>query len=207
MNAERWSPTRHSLLRRIKDWGDKESWEDFSKTYSKLIHDTALRAGLNDAEAEDVVQETLVTVAKKIEKFQADRSKGSFRSWLLQTTRWRIADQLRKRPGNMVSSGVTGEEGSETSVMQRVPDPTTLNLESDWDEGWRRRLAEVALEKIKNEVDPAQYQMFDLHVIKEWRARPVADKLGVKLRQVYFASYKISRLLRKEIKRTEARFG
>src|SRR5262249_40852083 len=127
MSAEQWTQTRHSLLRRIKDWTDQDSWEDFSKTYSKLILDTSLKAGLTQVEAQDVLQETLLTVAKNIQQFQADRSKGSFRAWLLQTTRWRIADQLRKR-----LSAVRAEDGSQTSVIQRVPDPATLNFESDW---------------------------------------------------------------------------
>jgi RNA polymerase sigma-70 factor (ECF subfamily) len=207
MSAEPWSQTRHSLLGRIKDWGDEASWEDFSRTYSKLIYDTAIRASLTDAEAKDVVQETLLTVAKKIQDFHTDRSRGSFRVWLLQTTRWRIADQLRKRRHSMVSADFTSEEGSQTSVMHRIPDPASFNLEADWNERWHRNLADAALQKIKNQVDPAQYQMFDLHIIQEWRARQVAEKLGVKIRQVYFASYKISRALRKEIKRMEAQFG
>jgi RNA polymerase sigma-70 factor (ECF subfamily) len=57
----------------------------------------AVKAGLNDAEAQDVVQETVITAAKNLERFKTDPTHGSFKGWLLHTTRWRIADQFRKR--------------------------------------------------------------------------------------------------------------
>ncbi len=50
-------PTRDSLLSRLKDWNDRDSWKEFFETYWKLIYRTALQAGLNEAEAQDVVQE------------------------------------------------------------------------------------------------------------------------------------------------------
>src|SRR5690348_4799800 len=91
MEADNLIPTRHSLLERMKNW------EDFFNTYWKLIYGVAVKAGLNDAEAQDVVQETITTVAKGIKDFKVGSAHGSFSSWLLQTTRWRIADQFRKR--------------------------------------------------------------------------------------------------------------
>jgi len=58
-------PTRLSLLARLKDWQDQQSWREFFDTYWKLIYSVAIQAGLSDAEAQDVVQDTLVSVAKK----------------------------------------------------------------------------------------------------------------------------------------------
>src|SRR6266571_8826595 len=97
MVTEDLAPTRHSLLRRLKDCEDQASWQEFFNLYWKLIYGVALKAGLNDAEAQDVVQETIMTVAKNLKNFQVGSERGSFKSWLLQTTRWRIADQFRKR--------------------------------------------------------------------------------------------------------------
>src|SRR6266568_6792262 len=97
MVTEDLAPTRHSLLRRMKDWEDQASWQEFFNLYWKLIYGVAIKAGLNDAEAQDVVQETVLAVAKNLKGFEVGRDRGSFKSWLLQTTRWRIADQFRKR--------------------------------------------------------------------------------------------------------------
>jgi RNA polymerase sigma-70 factor (ECF subfamily) len=90
-------PTRASLIQRLKNWRDQASWEEFFETYWRLIYGVATKGGLTDAEAQDVVQETLVAVARHIPDFKYDPVIGSFKAWLLNMTRWRIADQIRKR--------------------------------------------------------------------------------------------------------------
>src|SRR5580700_7935799 len=83
-------PTRRSLLSRLKNWNDDESWKVFFETYWRLIYNTAVRAGLNDAQAQDVVQETVISVLKSISSFRYDPSKGTFKGWLLRLTQRRI---------------------------------------------------------------------------------------------------------------------
>ena len=89
-------PTRRSLLSRLKRWDDQESWQDFFNTYWKLIYGVATRAGLSDSEAQDVVQDTMVAVARQMPNFKYDPALGSFKSWLFLITRRRITDHLRK---------------------------------------------------------------------------------------------------------------
>jgi RNA polymerase sigma-70 factor (ECF subfamily) len=62
--AEPFIATRWSLLSRLRNLDDQASWQDFFNTYWKLIYGVALKAGLNDAEAQDVVQETVLTVVR-----------------------------------------------------------------------------------------------------------------------------------------------
>src|SRR4051794_35550635 len=90
-------PTRASLLSRLKDWDDQEGWREFFETYWRLIYHTSIKAGLSDAEAQDVVQETVLSVCKSMKTFKYDAKYGSFKAWLLRLTQWRILDQLRKR--------------------------------------------------------------------------------------------------------------
>ena len=80
--SDEFLPTRVSLLGRLKDWGDQRSWQDFYDTYHRLIHSVALKAGLTPTEAQDVVQETVLSVTKKIGDFRADPARGSFKGWL-----------------------------------------------------------------------------------------------------------------------------
>src|SRR5881394_2654935 len=63
-------PTRDSLLSRLKDWQDDVSWRDFFNTYWRLVYGVALKAGLNEQEAQEVVQETVITVARRIHEFK-----------------------------------------------------------------------------------------------------------------------------------------
>src|SRR5258706_14947787 len=89
-NINELIPTRQSLLSRLKDWKDEESWRVFFDTYWKLIYGAAMKAGLSDAEAQDVVQETVISVLKSMPGFEYNTEKGSFKSWLLRLTNWRI---------------------------------------------------------------------------------------------------------------------
>src|SRR5678816_3760113 len=89
-------PTRQSLLERLKSLDDQSSWGDFFETYWKLIYSVARKAGLSDPEAQDVVQETIISVARHMPSFRYDPTLGSFKAWLMQLTRWRIMDELRK---------------------------------------------------------------------------------------------------------------
>src|SRR5947207_12829164 len=95
--SEDYLPTRESLLLRLRKWDDETSWAEFFETYWRLIYSVARRAGFNDAEAQDVVQETVITVARKVPEFKYDPTIGSFKGWLLTLTHSRIQDQIRKQ--------------------------------------------------------------------------------------------------------------
>ena len=72
-------PTRASLLSRLRDW-QNDSWREFFELYWKLIYNTARRYGLSDAEAQDVVQDTMIGVSRKIPSFRYDPEWCSFKT-------------------------------------------------------------------------------------------------------------------------------
>jgi RNA polymerase sigma factor (sigma-70 family) len=194
-------PTRQSLLARMKDWDDQKSWQDFFNTYWRLIYGVALQAGLNASEAEEVVQETVLVVAKKIGDFKNDPAFGSFKSWLMVITRRRIADQFRRRPPVTESTHGRPDETARTGTIERVPDPASLQLDHIWEEQWEKNLFSVAMENVKNRVSPKQFLLFQEQVLKELPAPKVAQKYGLNLAQVYMARYRVSRLLKKELRK------
>ena len=193
-------PTRASLLRRLKDWQDEASWKVFFDTYWRLIYNAAIKAGLSDAEAQDVVQETVITVFKTIPDFQYKAAGGSFKSWLLQLTAWRIGDQFRNRQRNIQRVNRLADSTARTATVEGVPDPAGSGMEAIWDEEWEQNLMNAATERVKRAVDPKQYQIFDLYVLKNWPARKVASTLKVNLGRVYLAKHRIGTMIRKEIK-------
>jgi RNA polymerase sigma-70 factor (ECF subfamily) len=194
-------PTRYSLLSRLQDWDDHASWKEFFDTYWRLIYSFALKSGLTDAEAQDVVQETIISVAKDIQKFERDRRFGSFKGWLRNLTRWRIADQLRKRQH---ASTVSIETIGSDSPGGGPPEfPVTPEVEKAWEDEWRANLMKVALENIKCLVKEEHFQMFDLYVLRQWPADQVAVTLGVSIDRVYLAKFRVAALLKKEIQRLE----
>ena len=201
--SDEFIPTRASLLTRLKSWDDQEGWKRFFDTYGKLIYSVARKAGLADASAQDVVQETIISVARKMPEFKYDRSVGSFKGWLAQLTRRRIIDHLRKRQYQSHGQQHRREETLSTSIAESQPDPAAVDLEGMWDEEWHKHVMEAALDKAKRQVSPAQFQMFYFHIVKDMPAKEVAESLQVKLAEVYFAKYKVGRLVQKEIKTLE----
>jgi len=117
--ADELLPTRQSLLSRLKDWEDRDGWKDFFDTYWRLIYSVALKAGLTESEAEEVVQETVVSASKQMPKFQYDEA-GSFKGCLLQITRRRILDQFRERELWEKTGPSVDDESSRTSTVNRI---------------------------------------------------------------------------------------
>jgi RNA polymerase sigma factor (sigma-70 family) len=197
-------PTRATLIQRLKDWQDQASWQDFFDTYWRLIYGVALKGGLTDAEAQDVVQETMISVAKHMPTFKYDPAIGSFKTWLLNMTRWRITDQLRKRgPAFAASRSISEGTGTGTRTVDRVADPASHNLDAVWDAEWEQNLLDVAVVKVKRRLDPEKYQIFDLYVNKEWPPEKVAATFGVSVDQVYLAKHRTTEMIKEEVRRLE----
>ncbi len=84
-----------------------------------------------------------------------------------------------------------------------MPDPASLDLDGIWEREWRQNLADVAMHRIKQKVNPKHYHVFDLHVLKDWPAKKVKDTLGISHAQIYLAKHRIEKLITVEIKRLE----
>ena len=205
MDPDEFIPTRASLLSRLKDWEDQTSWREFFDTYWRLIYGTARKAGLIDSEGQDVVQETMLAVANKLSGFTYDPKVDSFKGWLLKVTQWKIADQFRKRAGSksqsLLTSAATNEE---CAVLDQVADPAGFDLQAIWEEEWQTHLLRTALDRLKRRAQPAHYEMYFLHVIKEQPASMVARTLGVTVAQIYLAKHRLGSFLKKELKRLKA---
>lgn len=200
--AAAYAHTRKSLIARLDNWEDQRTWDDFYKTYWKLIYSVAMKAGLRSEEAFDVVQETIISIAKQSKKNMYDPEKGSFKSWLMNMTRWRINDQFRKRKKDTAMSiSEWGEDGRKTSVIDSVEDTKSGTLERLWEVEWKKNLADAALARVKAQVSPKQYQIFDCYVIREWDADKVKSQLGVSMSQVYLAKHRVGKILKKELAR------
>jgi RNA polymerase sigma-70 factor (ECF subfamily) len=195
-------PTRASLLNRLKNWGDEASWREFFDIYWRLIYGTARRAGLSEAEAQDVVQETVLCVARKIKDFTYDPARGSFKGWLLKLTHWRIVDQKRGRTLPSSPDTPTSSLDTEPVAWEEIPDPAA-DLEVVWNRDWQTNLLEAALERVKLKVRPEHYQIFDLYAVKEWSAAKVAQVLGVNEDQVYLIKHRVTEAIKAEVHKLE----
>ena len=196
--------TRASLLQRVRDWRDEASWRDFFATYSKFIYSIALKHGLTDSEAEEVVQGTMVGVASAIRDFHYNRETGSFRQWIGNQAKWRIQDQIRRtRRGVPINAERNDMPKDRTATLHRLPDERD-NLELFLERDWHEAVAATALARVKRRVKPKHFQMFDLYAVKQWPLRRVSRTMNVNVAQVYLVKSRISLMLKQETRQVKA---
>ena len=209
--------TRASLVHGLQA-GDEDRWREFYQLYGPVIRGFALKAGLTETEADEVVQETCIGVARNVGEFRYDPKRCRFKTWLLNLASWRVKNQFTKRqrwdervhgPAGGSSAGtgelpvLPGNDSTRTATIERLPDAKAQELDTLWDEEWRTNLLKAALEKVRSQFSPTQFQIFDLNVFKEWPAGEVAKSLGVSLASVYLAKHRVSAAVKKEIARLE----
>jgi RNA polymerase sigma factor (sigma-70 family) len=197
--VQAYAKTRKSLIARLENWEDQKTWDEFYQTYWRLIYAVAIKAGLRSDEAFDCVQETILSIAKQSKKNLYDPAQGSFKTWLMNMTRWRINDQFRKRKKDTAMVVGEWENDRKTAVIDRVEDPNGDVLSRLWETEWKKNMADAALTRVKAQVSPKQYQIFDCYVIKQWDAKRVQDQLNVSMAQVYLAKHRVGSVLKKEL--------
>ena len=185
-------PTRSDLLEAVKEWDNQPGWQRFYATYARLIHGVARSQGLSDSEAQEVVQDTMLSVAKTMPDFQYDPARCSFKTWLRHLTRKRVVDLIRKRRRGVTLSHGGSRDGGSTDVLERVADTRRSDLDVIWDREWHSTLVECALQHLKPQVTAMQFQVFFLHVVKENPARQVARVLKVNLGFVYLVKHRLT---------------
>jgi RNA polymerase sigma-70 factor (ECF subfamily) len=194
--------TRATLLNRLKNFSDQASWQEFFDLYWKLIYGVARKAGLSDAEAQDVVQETMVSIAKHMPAFSYNPAIGTFKAWLLTLTRWRIVDQLRKRGPFDLHHGGDGDT-ARTATIERIADDKSPDMAAIWEADWQKTVLEAAMIRVKCRLDPQKFQIFDFYVNREWPPDKVAQAFGVTVNQVYLVKNRVTDMLRDEFQRLE----
>ncbi|HYE33442.1 MAG TPA: sigma-70 family RNA polymerase sigma factor [Methylomirabilota bacterium] len=182
--------TRVSLLLRLKNADDQESWRQFFDSYWRFIYSVALRSGLSEADAEDVVQETILGIVRSMGTFEYRPESCSFKGWLVHITKRRIIDHHRKKARSQSLHARFTEEASTATE-----DPS-LNV--DWDAEWERNLFEAALDRLREKASPTHFQIFDLVAIKGVNSNEVARAFNVSTASVYLIKHRLARGLAKE---------
>jgi len=194
--------TRKTLLSRLRDLDDHESWRTFFDRYWSLIYNVARRTGLDDASAQDVVQETVISVARQMPGFRYEPQRGTFKQWLLRITQRRVADHLRRAYREPLRAEVAPEALDEDEVhADALTDPAFDEIKKAWDEEWEKSTFEAALARVRAEINPRHFQVFDYCVLKEWPASKVAATLGLNAAQVYLAKHRVAQAMKRAVRK------
>ena len=161
-------PTRPSLLARLRNHDDSKSWhrgwEEFYLSYHPVLYRHALKHGLSDADAADVVQEIVIGLARSLPQYQYAPARSSFKTWLFRVAHNKVVDQLRKlkrqRRGRVENDGNENRE-----AQTEVADENALTPDRAWDLTWETNLRRAALDHVKNRVKPMTMRLYLHHVV------------------------------------------
>lgn len=186
--------TRASLILRLGDPADDLAWGEFLQIYEPMLFRLASRWGLQEADAREVVQETLLAVSKSIPEYRDLGHTGAFRGWLAAITRNKLADHLASRAKEVRGSGDT--DVHRWLDQQQPSGDSSLSL---WDWQQRRQIFAWAAERVRGQVRAATWQAFYRTSVQGEPVAEVAVDLGIREGMIYVARSRVMARLRKAV--------
>ncbi len=180
--------TRKTLLDRVKDRDDNEAWTEFYGLYAPLLFRYARARGLREGDADEVRDECLEVIARKMGDFEYDRSRGRFKGWLYRIASGKVVDLLRKRQ----------EVRADTGDLMSVPDPAPTPDEV-WQREWKEEHLRQSLERARRRVPTRDFEVFRMLLEEECPVPEVCDRLGINANQVYKAKGRVLRRVREAL--------
>ena len=145
--------TRPSLLVRIRDRQDAESWRTFVELYTPPVLRYCRLRGLQDADAADVTQDVMAEVARSMHSFGYSPERGRFRDWLGTITRRKVNRHLTKK--NRGTTGVGGD--NPTEALENL---TAIEADADWTAEFNAQILRAALDRVRPLFAPATWKAF-----------------------------------------------
>lgn len=187
--------TRPSLLVRLRDSRDHEAWTQFVKVYGPLIYGFARKQGVQDADAADLMQESLRIVAQAIKQLDYDPQRGSFRGWLFTVVRNQL---FRFWSRHALGGRGTGDSG----VLERLHEVPSPDDPADamWEEEYERCRFTWAAEQVRGQVQPTTWQAFWKTAVEGQSGQEAAADLGISVSAVYLAKSRVMARLKEMIR-------
>ncbi|MEQ9407695.1 MAG: sigma-70 family RNA polymerase sigma factor [Fuerstiella sp.] len=184
--------TSASLLERLCTSPDEPDWQRLFDVYTPLIRWWIRRYSSSERDAEDVVQETLSVVLRKLPGFQRQRT-GSFRAWLRSVTVNCLRDSWRANRFQAVATGGSNFR----QVLEQMSDPGS-ELSQLWDREHDDHVLRTLLNQIRPSVSEETWLAFHRVTVLNESPAEVAERLGISLNAVYIAKSRVMSRLRTE---------
>jgi RNA polymerase sigma factor (sigma-70 family) len=192
--------TRVTLLTRIRDGRDADAWREFVQIYGPVVYRFARNRGLQDADAADLMQDVLRSVARNAHRMEYDPARGTFRGWLYTVTRNKIYNFLNGQRNRPRGSG----DSDAHERLDATPARDADGPDAEWEREYQRRLSGRAMELVQHEFQPATWQAFWQTAVEGKPAAEVGSGLRMSPGAVYVAKSRVLARLRDEVKRMMA---
>lgn len=187
--------TRQSLLLRLHDHADVEAWDEFVAIYRPVILRVAAAKGMQPADADDLAQQVLISVANSIDRFDPENPVAKFRTWLRRIAQNAILNALRKQSSQRGVGDAPLHDMLESQAVSDNADSRLLQTE------FRRELFQIAAKQIQREVSPVLWASFWQTSVEQQDVAAVAAELGTSVGSVYASRSRVMKRLREHVQR------
>ena len=184
--------TQTSLLANIKSLDDRQAWERFVALYRPAIYRIARKRGFQPADAEDLTQRVLTSVAGSIHRWKKMDSGIRFRHWLRRVVKNAIINIATRRQPEVAISGLSDQE----LLLEPVADDET---ERQIEAEYRRQLFQRAAAVVKSDIEPSTWRAFELTVMDEVSVETAASTLNKSIGSVYAARSRVMKRLKSTV--------
>lgn len=189
--------TRASLIQRLPDAADVEAWNEFVDVYGPLLFRLARGRGMQQADAEDFVQEVLTAVAKSVDRWVENEDRGPFRAWLFRIASNLAVNFLTRPKHRRLGSG-------DSAIRQLLAEHCAPSAESElFALEYRRELFRWAAEQVRETVAERVWLAFWRTTVGAEPIPRVAAELGMTVGAVYIARSRVTKRITDVIRRYE----
>ncbi|MCM8527524.1 MAG: sigma-70 family RNA polymerase sigma factor [Lentisphaeraceae bacterium] len=183
--------TRATLLIRLRNKYDDESWEDFTNYYSKYVYAVLKGMGVAFDELDDMKQSIMLKLWKSLPDFEYNPEKGSFRSWLCTVIRRTVYNYFRSK-----------KEISELKSEESV----NADIDKIAEKEWMLHIASLAWDNICNDFSDTVKETY-IRLSNGEKAEDIAEALNISRGSVYVYKERVQKALRKEVRRLDSELG
>lgn len=193
--------TRDSLLIRLTDPDDHQAWLAFVETYRSLIYRMGRRHGMQHADAQNLVQDVLCKVQRKVGDWQTGQASGCFRRWLATVARNTAIDSLRRIRPDTARGGTSIQQQLGQVALSDEQASAELRLELE------RETFRQAARRIQGEFCEATWCAFWDTTVQGQSCADVARQLGKSVGAIYTSRSRVMQRLREEISQLDWQSG
>ncbi len=189
--------TRASLILRLQNADDVAAWDEFSAIYAPVVYRVAIARGLQAADAENLVQEVMLSVARSVDQWLERTNRGSFRAWLLSISRNEAVDILTRRATRVMARG--GDSADQLLAELPAADNVSQELDLEYD----RAVFQWAAIQVRDVVADSTWDAFRLTSIDGVCVTDAAEQLQMRPGNVYLARSRVMTRIRELVKQYE----
>jgi RNA polymerase sigma factor (sigma-70 family) len=145
--------THPSLLLRLKDHGDDAAWREFEARYRDLVFRYGRRRGLQLSDAEDVMQDVLVSLASALRTFEYRPERGRFHAYL-----GRVVDRAVHRHRHRLHGEPVPVDAE---ALARLHADGESPLDELWEQEWIAHHYRMAFAAVRGAIEPRSVQVFE----------------------------------------------